>query len=143
MNRVTKVPKAAEQGMAGIGIRQGRSEAKDKDFAHTLRAAGGVKFSAHAAKRMKLRGVELTDTDRQRLNATVDRMAEKGAKDAFELLPVKRTIKNIKFLWSADSSVDLFMRLNTRCVSLSASRYQDYVAHARSCNNKCMLQSNA
>jgi len=96
MNRVTKVPKAAEQGMAGIGIRQGRSEAKDKDFARTLRAAGGVKFSAHAAKRMKLRGVELTDTDRQRLNATVDRMAEKGAKDALILLKETALVVSVK-----------------------------------------------
>lgn len=60
-----------------------------------------------------------------------------------ELLPVKRTIKNIRFLWSADSSAGLFTQLHTRYVSPSVLGCRDYVAHVCGCNNTYMLLSNA
>ena len=96
MKAVTKVPNTAEQGVAAIGIRQGKSGAADTAFARKLRAAEEIKFSAHAEKRMKLRGVELTAQDRERLKNTVDRMAEKGAKEALILLKETALVVSVK-----------------------------------------------
>ena len=96
MKAVTKVPNTAEQGVAAIGTRQGKSGAKDTAFARRLRAAEEIKFSAHAEKRMKLRGVEFTTQDRERLKNTVDRMAEKGAKDALILLKETALVVSVK-----------------------------------------------
>ena len=95
MKIVTKVPITAEQGMAEIGKGQGRPEGNNNEFARNLRVAG-VKFSAHAQKRMQLRGVELTENDRSRLTATIDRMAEKGAKDALILLRETALVVSVK-----------------------------------------------
>ena len=96
MKAITKVPSIAEQGMAPIGKRQGQSGAKETAFARKLRAAEEIKFSAHAEKRMKLRGVELTEDDKSKLRATVDRMAEKGAKDALILMKETALVVSVK-----------------------------------------------
>lgn len=95
MKAITKVPNTAVQGMAVIGTGQGTSQ-KDSSFARKLRAAGEIKFSAHAEKRMQLRGVELNADDKARLQATVDRMAEKGARDALILLKETALVVSVK-----------------------------------------------
>ncbi|MBE6085240.1 MAG: flagellar biosynthesis protein [Selenomonas ruminantium] len=95
MKAITKVPIRAEQGMAGNGRGQGMPEGKTSEFARDLRAAE-VKFSAHAQKRMQLRGVELTDSDRDKLTVTIDRMAEKGAKDALILMKETALVVSVK-----------------------------------------------
>ena len=91
MKEITKVPAKAEQGMAGIGRRQGKSPRPNETaFDRELQAAEhGVKFSRHAAKRIEMRGVELSDSDMNRLNNAVERMAEKGVRDA--LIWMKQT----------------------------------------------------
>lgn len=91
MKEINKVPAKAEQGMAGIGRRQGKSPRPDKTaFDRELQAVEhGVKFSHHAAKRIEMRGVELSDSDMERLNNAVERMAEKGVRDA--LIWMKQT----------------------------------------------------
>ena len=91
MKEISKVPAKAEQRMAGIGRRQGKSPRPDeKAFDRELHAAEhGVKFSHHAAKRIEMRGVELSDSDMNRLNDAVERMAEKGSRDA--LIWMKQT----------------------------------------------------
>ena len=91
MKEIVKTPAKAEQGMAGIGRRQGKSPRPDeKAFDRELHAAEhGVKFSHHAAKRIEMRGVELSDSDMNRLNDAVERMAEKGSRDA--LIWMKQT----------------------------------------------------
>ncbi len=91
----TKVPITADQGMAESGKRQGRPDVEKEAFARGLRAAE-VKFSAHAQKRMQLRGVELTEGDQTRLRDTIDRMAEKGAKDALILLRETALLVSVK-----------------------------------------------
>lgn len=42
----------------------------------------GIKISAHAQARMEKRGVHLTSTDTEKLTKLVDRMQEKGVRDA-------------------------------------------------------------
>ncbi len=95
MKAITKVPITADQGMAENGRGHGRPEGNENQFARDLRAAE-VKFSAHAQKRMQLRGVELTDSDRDKLTATIDRMAAKGAKDALILLRETALVVSVK-----------------------------------------------
>ena len=95
MKAITKVPITADQGMAENGRGHGRPERNENQFARDLRAAE-VKFSAHAQKRMQLRGVEMTDSDRDKLTATIDRMAAKGAKDALILLRETALVVSVK-----------------------------------------------
>lgn len=70
---------ATRQGCAGqgraAGIRQGASSQERADGQE-------VRFSAHAAARIEKRGVKLSPGDLTRLGRMVDRMQEKGVKDA-------------------------------------------------------------
>ena len=76
----------AEQGSARVGRGQGTSLPKNV-FQEVLDAAGSrTKFSAHAKTRIEQRGVDLTADDIMRLDAAVDRMAEKGVRDALVYL---------------------------------------------------------
>lgn len=64
----------AGQGSAN-GIRQGASPQERADKQK-------VRFSTHAAARIEKRGVKLSPGDLMRLGRMVDRMQEKGVKDA-------------------------------------------------------------
>ena len=70
---------ATRQGCAGqgraAGIRQGASSQERADGQE-------VRFSAHAAARIEKRGVKLSPGDLMRLGRAVDRMQEKGVRDA-------------------------------------------------------------
>jgi len=48
----------------------------------SLRTAAGVKFSAHAVRRLESRGIELGATELTRIEAAVDRAAAKGSRDS-------------------------------------------------------------
>jgi flagellar operon protein len=52
----------------------------------TSAADGSISFSAHAAKRLEQRSIDLTVDDVQRLNNAVDRAAGKGARESLVLL---------------------------------------------------------
>ena len=52
-------------------------------FAQVLEGAKErVRFSQHAEERLQRRGVMLTNTELEKLGSTIDRMREKGAKEA-------------------------------------------------------------
>jgi flagellar operon protein len=51
----------------------------------SLRTAGGVKFSAHAVRRLESRGIELAPDDVQAVELALNRAAEKGARDSLVL----------------------------------------------------------
>lgn len=86
----SKAPAMAEQGMAGIGKRQGTSpKTKETIFDRKLMAAEKIRFSRHAAKRLEMRGIVITENDKERLESAVERMAEKGSRDA--LIWMKQT----------------------------------------------------
>ena len=75
-------PAAAGQGNAAVGRRQGLSS-KESFFHRILtEQEDRIRFSSHAAARIEKRGVQLTSEDIRRLGDAVDRMQEKGVKDA-------------------------------------------------------------
>ena len=72
----------AEQGSARVGRGQGTSLPTEV-FQRLLDETGGrTRFSSHAKARTEQRGVSLTADDITRLDDAVDRMAEKGVRDA-------------------------------------------------------------
>ena len=79
-----KVPQmtqdTAGQGKASAGRGQG-SPSNAPSFSQII-GAQRVRFSSHAEARIERRGVKLTEDDLRRLGDAVDRMQEKGVKDA-------------------------------------------------------------
>lgn len=51
----------------------------------TLRTTGGVKFSAHALRRLESRGISLAPSDVTAIEDAVERAAAKGARDSLVL----------------------------------------------------------
>ncbi|MDQ0203775.1 TIGR02530 family flagellar biosynthesis protein [Pectinatus haikarae] len=69
-----------------------------QNFADILRQTDRtVNFSQHALSRMKERAISLNDADMEKLNDTVDKMAQKGARDALIYL------KGTAFVVSVDN----------------------------------------
>ena len=56
----------------------------------------GLRFSAHAQERMRLRGMELSQDDREQLEQAVDRAAAKGARDSLVLLRDMAFVVSVK-----------------------------------------------
>jgi len=61
----------------------------------TLRTAGGVKFSAHAVKRLESRGIALKPVDVSAIEDAVARAAAKGSRDSLVLGPRYAMVVNI------------------------------------------------
>ncbi|GBD94272.1 hypothetical protein BMS3Abin05_01876 [bacterium BMS3Abin05] len=66
-----------------------------KLFDETLKAGEGLKFSAHALRRLESRRLRLSQADHQTLTNAVDRAAEKGATDSLILLNQLAFVVNI------------------------------------------------
>lgn len=61
----------------------------------TLRTAGGVKFSAHAVKRLESRGIALGPKEVTALEDAVSRAAAKGSRDSLVLGPRYAMVVNV------------------------------------------------
>lgn len=61
----------------------------------SLRTSSGMKFSAHALKRLESRGIALAPSDLAALEQAVSRAAAKGAKDSLLLAPQYAVLVNI------------------------------------------------
>jgi flagellar operon protein len=61
----------------------------------SLRTAGGVKFSAHAVKRLESRGISLKPVDVSAIEDAVARAAAKGSRDSLVLGPRYAMVVNI------------------------------------------------
>ena len=61
----------------------------------TLRTAGGVKFSAHAVRRLDSRGITLGPADVNAIESAVGRAAEKGSRDSLLLSDEYAMVINI------------------------------------------------
>lgn len=61
----------------------------------TLRTTGGVKFSAHAVRRLESRGIQLDQTDVAAIESAVDRAAAKGGRDSLMLAAGYAMVVNI------------------------------------------------
>ena len=55
-----------------------------------------VKWSAHAAARLKQRGISLTDTQLARLETAVDKAASKGSRDALVMMDDTAMVVSVK-----------------------------------------------
>ncbi len=87
-------------GRFGVGLPDGASLESAPGFADSLDAllrperpassgAGGsrdLQFSRHAQARMESRGIRLDEQDLSDLNAAVDRLAQRGAKESLVLM---------------------------------------------------------
>ena len=73
---------AAGQGTAIIGDRQGKSSGESSFNRILTEQEDRIRFSSHAEARIEKRGVKLTSDDIQKLGDAVDRMQEKGVKEA-------------------------------------------------------------
>ncbi len=60
------------------------------------RRVSELRFSAHAQERMRLRGMELSQDDRAKLEAAVDKAAAKGARDSLVLLRDMAFVVSVK-----------------------------------------------
>jgi flagellar operon protein len=96
------VPSTGQAQPKSIGLLRQAQDAQD-GFAGALQAEvlkqGGVKFSAHAAKRLAERNVELSANDQARLETAVDRIESKGADKSLVLMD------NLALLVSAKNRV--------------------------------------
>ncbi|NOY77207.1 MAG: hypothetical protein GXO76_04990 [Calditrichaeota bacterium] len=66
-----------------------------KLFDQKLKETTGLKFSAHALKRLESRNIQMSQADRERLESAVNRAAEKGANDSLILLNQLAFVVNI------------------------------------------------
>lgn len=67
---------------------------------------GGITFSAHAAKRLEQRSINISSDDVQRLSKAVDRAAGKGARESLVLLndlALVVSVANRKVITAMDS----------------------------------------
>ena len=71
------------QGCRGTDHGRRKMGSSRASFAEVLEGAKvGVRFSQHAEERLQKRGVMLTSTELEKLGSTIDRMREKGAREA-------------------------------------------------------------
>lgn len=78
---------AAQADGSGPGFRQLLDE--------SLRSLGGVKFSAHAVKRLESRGIHLGPRDVSAIEDAVRRAAAKGARDSLLLSDAYAMVVNV------------------------------------------------
>lgn len=77
--------------------RTGKPSAAGPSFAEVLqREVAGLKFSAHAARRLEERRISLSATDLARLARAVEMAAAKGCRDALVLLDHLALITNVR-----------------------------------------------
>jgi flagellar operon protein len=86
-----QAPKAANQvGQVGMPVSIQRTQTSPvgkTEFQKILeQKTGRIEFSAHAAKRLAQRGIELTSDDMDRLTQAVDLAKDKGSKESLVLL---------------------------------------------------------
>jgi flagellar operon protein len=80
--------------------RQSGAVHPDVDFRQllddSLRTAGGIKFSAHAVRRLESRSIHLGPSDVSAIENAVDRAAAKGSRDSLVLSQSYAMVVNIR-----------------------------------------------
>lgn len=66
------------------------------DLKATVNGAEGLKFSNHAVERMRLRGVNFSRAQMEKLNSAVEKAAAKGSKDSLVLMDDVAVIVSVK-----------------------------------------------
>ncbi|MCB1188363.1 flagellar biosynthesis protein [bacterium] len=80
-------PAARRQELPDVSFRQSLDE--------SLRSEGGVKFSAHALKRISSRGIELGNREMSEIEDAVRRAASKGSRDSLLMAEDYALVVNI------------------------------------------------
>ncbi len=68
----------------------------ERNFFQGLSASPGLKFSQHAVDRMVHRGIQLSPLEKARIEAAVQRAAQKGAKETLVLTDQSALIVSVK-----------------------------------------------
>jgi len=79
-----------------VGTQSGSGEPFERILQQEAQRQAGVRFSAHAAKRLQSRQILLTDQQQEKLTQAVDQAASKGVKDSLILLNKLAFVVNIK-----------------------------------------------
>jgi flagellar operon protein len=79
--------KSSNTGTTGVGFENFLQQAIDKGT--------GVKFSKHAELRMQARNIDLTQTQRDKINSAVSLAQQKGVKDSLVLLDNMAFVVNV------------------------------------------------
>ena len=120
-----KVPQTTQdtagQGKASVGRGQG-SPSNAPSFSQLIEEQR-VRFSSHAEARIERRGVKLTKDDLRRLGDAVDRMQEKGVKDALVYMnnnvAMVVSVKNrtvVTALDSASAKENIFTNIDSAAI---------------------------
>ena len=74
-----------------------RASVSENSFAEILeQTTSGVRFSKHASERLQSRNIDLSESQKERLNQAVKTAGEKGIKDSLVMLDDLAFIVNIK-----------------------------------------------
>ncbi|MHB8064583.1 MAG: TIGR02530 family flagellar biosynthesis protein [Ruminiclostridium sp.] len=79
--------KSSNTGTTGVGFENFLQQAVDKST--------GVKFSKHAELRMQARNIDLTQTQRDKINSAVTIAQQKGVKDSLVILDDMAFVVNV------------------------------------------------
>lgn len=93
------VPDISSQfsGSMTVGVpKVGTKVSGQPEFKEVIRRENHVRFSAHAAKRLNQRDIELSRTDLARIDLAAERAARKGSNDSLFLLGDLGLIVNVK-----------------------------------------------
>lgn len=90
-------PRPVKTGQ-GVDNQKKQSKAVDFDnfFQQEIKKQEGVRFSAHAAKRLQSRQITITENQQHKLNEAVEKAQSKGVKDSLVLLNQLALVVNVK-----------------------------------------------
>ncbi len=82
----------------GVDHRQKKTKAVDFDnyFQQEIKKQEGVRFSAHAAKRLQSRQITITENQQHKLDEAVEKAQSKGVRDSLILLNQLALVVNVK-----------------------------------------------
>lgn len=97
-NRITKPPLSTGNIQLN-GVRSNNTNTSGAGFENILQQAidksTGVKFSKHAEMRMQARNIDLTQTQKDKINSAVSMAQQKGVKDSLVILDNMAFVVNV------------------------------------------------
>ena len=82
VNRPLKTGNDRSEGIDQTGKKENKKISFDKILADKLKKKSGVKFSRHARKRLKSRGIKVSEKELGKLKSAVKKAEDKGACDS-------------------------------------------------------------
>jgi flagellar operon protein len=98
-NRIINSPLTAGKVQTTTNVKSNNADTKGVGFGNFLQQAidkgTGVKFSKHAEMRMQARNIDLTQTQKDKLNSAVSMAQQKGVKDSLVILDDMAFVVNV------------------------------------------------